>query len=227
MISVEIMRPDQGADIRTFDKHEILIGRKPDNDIVIEERDVSGRHACLRVADGAVTIIDLGSTNGTYVDGAPIETRVLHADALVQVAGHTLKIHAAPAPEALERALVDPPLLGEPPPPLLGVDDLPPLLVGVQVAPDTTRAAEPALLDPGAASAVGTDRHATVPPKLLDAGASPRLPAAPALPVSAGGAHYATLAAPTPAPEPPPGAGAAPYHGAQAPPAPIRESAVE
>ena len=61
MISVEIMRPDQGADIRTFDKHEILIGRKPDNDIVIEERDVSGRHACLRVADGVRTLVVPGS----------------------------------------------------------------------------------------------------------------------------------------------------------------------
>jgi hypothetical protein len=226
MISVEIMRPDQGADIRTFDKHEILIGRKPDNDIVIEERDVSGRHACLRVADGAVTIIDLGSTNGTYVDGAPIEARVLHADALVQVAGHTLKVHASRAPEAPERASVDPPLLGESPPPLLGVDDLPPLLLGVNAAPATTPAAEPALLDApsgrdlGAASA-GTDRHATVPPKLLDSEASPHLPAAPALPVSAGGTPQPTTHVPAATPGHPRGESAALVLGKEAPPAPI------
>ncbi|MEU9251866.1 FHA domain-containing protein [Streptomyces sp. NPDC048270] len=52
----------------------VKIGRGPDNDLVIEDLIVSRRHAELRaLADGSYEIADLGSHNGTYLNGARIE----------------------------------------------------------------------------------------------------------------------------------------------------------
>ena len=49
-----------------------LIGRRPECEIRVRERAVSGLHAEVVRERDAVTINDLGSTNGTIVDGAPI-----------------------------------------------------------------------------------------------------------------------------------------------------------
>ncbi|MCU0304472.1 MAG: FHA domain-containing protein [Thermoanaerobaculales bacterium] len=46
------------------------VGSRPDNDIVIDQKDVSRRHAVLRVHDGSFHITDLDSKNGTFINGA-------------------------------------------------------------------------------------------------------------------------------------------------------------
>ncbi|MCW0038271.1 FHA domain-containing protein, partial [Acinetobacter baumannii] len=53
-------------------KERTTLGRRPYNDIVIDNLAVSGEHAVLSIVDGAVIIEDLRSTNGTYVNGQPI-----------------------------------------------------------------------------------------------------------------------------------------------------------
>jgi hypothetical protein len=49
------------------------IGRSQENDIVISDPNVSRRHARLARADNGFIVEDLGSTNGTLLDGAPID----------------------------------------------------------------------------------------------------------------------------------------------------------
>jgi Protein of unknown function (DUF3662)/FHA domain len=49
------------------------IGRSQENDIVIPDPNVSRRHARLSRADNGYIVEDLGSTNGTLLDGAPID----------------------------------------------------------------------------------------------------------------------------------------------------------
>jgi FHA domain len=65
------------------------IGRSGDNDVVIGDRSVSRRHAELRVDHGRYQLIDLGSTNGTYVrdgnDWAKIEQAYVNADERVML----------------------------------------------------------------------------------------------------------------------------------------------
>ena len=51
---------------------EVLIGRVPGNDLVIADPSVSARHARLRLSGGVWTLADLGSVNGTSVDGTPV-----------------------------------------------------------------------------------------------------------------------------------------------------------
>ena len=63
-------------------RHEsIIIGRKAESDIHLEENQVSGRHAELIVKSSGVTLRDLESTNGTSVNGKPIsETKLQTGD---------------------------------------------------------------------------------------------------------------------------------------------------
>jgi pSer/pThr/pTyr-binding forkhead associated (FHA) protein len=59
----------------------VTIGRAPDNIIQLEDPSVSSRHAELRVADKTYQLRDLGSTNGTMVNGnAASEIMLRHGD---------------------------------------------------------------------------------------------------------------------------------------------------
>lgn len=58
-------------------KNETSIGRHDSNDISIPEQTVTGKHAKLVLEDGKLTLVDLGSTNGTFVNGARIRSQEL------------------------------------------------------------------------------------------------------------------------------------------------------
>ena len=67
----------------TLSKERTTLGRRPYNDIVIDNLAVSGEHAVLTMKDGKVTIEDLRSTNGTFVNGRAIQKHeLLHGDLL-------------------------------------------------------------------------------------------------------------------------------------------------
>jgi len=68
---------------------EVVIGRDPKLKIVLSDDGVSRRHARVYQTDTDFVIEDLGSSNGTYVDGVPIVSCVLHGGDSVQI-GHTL-----------------------------------------------------------------------------------------------------------------------------------------
>jgi pSer/pThr/pTyr-binding forkhead associated (FHA) protein len=50
-------------------KDRTTLGRRPYNDIVIDNLAVSGEHAVLQMTGSEVHLEDLNSTNGTYVNG--------------------------------------------------------------------------------------------------------------------------------------------------------------
>ena len=56
---------------------ETTIGRHESNDISVSEQTVTGKHAKLLLEDGKITLIDLGSTNGTFVNGERIRSHEL------------------------------------------------------------------------------------------------------------------------------------------------------
>ncbi len=74
-----------------------IVGRKTGVSLRLQYRTVSGSHASLRVKDGTLFLQDLGSTNGTYVNG----TRI-NMDQTVQVSEEDL-IHFAEAPFRVRR----------------------------------------------------------------------------------------------------------------------------
>ncbi|MFG3346078.1 FHA domain-containing protein [Streptomyces sp. NPDC048018] len=68
----------QPTSVRPLPAHAVRIGRAADNDLVVDDLTVSRRHAELRAApDGTYWIHDLGSHNGTFLNGRPVtEARV-------------------------------------------------------------------------------------------------------------------------------------------------------
>lgn len=85
MASIIIHVPDQEALEYDLDAIEQLtFGRGPDNDVVIEHVSMSGSHAMIQNLGGTFQLTDLGSTNGTYVNGAPVTEAVLESGAQIQ-----------------------------------------------------------------------------------------------------------------------------------------------
>jgi hypothetical protein len=62
-----------------------VIGRSGDVDIPLDDAGVSRRHAEIHVADGRARVLDLGSTNGTFVDGERVATADLHDGSTITV----------------------------------------------------------------------------------------------------------------------------------------------
>src|SRR6188768_3370887 len=63
-----------------FDKPEITIGRVQGNDVILPKGNVSKRHARIVLKDGKFIIVDLKSTNGTYVNGRKITSPLVVKD---------------------------------------------------------------------------------------------------------------------------------------------------
>lgn len=72
-------------------KERTTLGRRPYNDIVIDNLAVSGEHAVLTMANGLVTIEDLRSTNGTHVNGNAIERCTLKNGDLLDVGRYKIR----------------------------------------------------------------------------------------------------------------------------------------
>ena len=75
----------------TLSKERTLIGRKPHNDIQIDNLAVSGEQAAIITILNDSFIEDLGSTNGTMVNGKPVKKHFLQANDVIEIGKHKLK----------------------------------------------------------------------------------------------------------------------------------------
>lgn len=72
--------PDAGHTHRAADQ-AMRMGRSPDNDIILRDPATSGHHARLERRGDQFWVVDLGSTNGTFVNGESIQEKQLnHGD---------------------------------------------------------------------------------------------------------------------------------------------------
>ena len=72
-------------------KDKTTLGRRPYNDIVIDNLAVSGEHAVLQMVGADVFIEDLNSTNGTYINGKAIKKQLLAHDDTVEIGKYKIK----------------------------------------------------------------------------------------------------------------------------------------
>jgi pSer/pThr/pTyr-binding forkhead associated (FHA) protein len=83
------------------DRARMSIGRRPYNDIMLDDLTVSGEHAVLHTGAGECVIHDLHSRNGTLVNGLPVMQRVL-------VDGDRIEIGIYRLDFVIERVVADP-----------------------------------------------------------------------------------------------------------------------
>jgi hypothetical protein len=65
--------PDSGL-VWSLPRGRLILGREPNCDLRLRDPDVSRRHAAVEVSGGAITVTDLGSTNGCTIDEAALAT---------------------------------------------------------------------------------------------------------------------------------------------------------
>jgi FHA domain len=75
-------------------KDKTTLGRRPYNDIVIDNLAVSGEHAVLQMVGADVFIEDLNSTNGTYINGKAIKKQLLQHNDTVEIGKYKIRFIA-------------------------------------------------------------------------------------------------------------------------------------
>ena len=95
---VVVQGPGAGAEY-TSEKERIRVGTHLSNDLVVEDRTISRHHFEVVYTDKGYLLIDLGSTNGSFLDGRRVERAYLPAGSTIRVGGTTLSF--APVDEEI------------------------------------------------------------------------------------------------------------------------------
>ncbi len=93
----------QGGEFPLDDGQQVVVGRSSDLDMVLVEEMVSRRHAIISFKDGVVAIEDLGSTNGTFVNGEKVTKTVLREGDRILIGTNILKVIRLSSPHADSR----------------------------------------------------------------------------------------------------------------------------
>ncbi|MGI5860707.1 MAG: ATPase, T2SS/T4P/T4SS family [Myxococcales bacterium] len=100
MICVTISEKGGGSRSEVFDKPEVNIGRVQGNDIVLAKGNISKHHSRIVYKDGRFIVLDLRSTNGTYVNGKRISApQVVRPTDKVYIGDYILTVGPAEAEE--------------------------------------------------------------------------------------------------------------------------------
>ena len=98
---VSIIKGPQTGSAFELDDAETTIGRDPANSIFLNDMTVSRAHAKIVRGPLETTIEDLGSLNGTWVDGAIVTSAALRDGSTIQIGTFTLIYHES-KPERIE-----------------------------------------------------------------------------------------------------------------------------
>jgi len=87
-------------------KDRTSLGRRPYNDIVIDNLAVSGEHAVLQMSGTEVHVEDLNSTNGTYVNGKAVKKQLLQNSDTVEIGKYKIKYVNEAADPGFEKTMM-------------------------------------------------------------------------------------------------------------------------
>ncbi|MEO8975907.1 MAG: FHA domain-containing protein [Casimicrobiaceae bacterium] len=96
-------------------KDKTTLGRRPYNDIVIDNLAVSGEHAVLQMVGSDVFIEDLNSTNGTYINGKAVKKQLLTHNDTVEIGKYKIKYLLEDGTD-YEKTMIMKPGMAAPPP---------------------------------------------------------------------------------------------------------------
>jgi pSer/pThr/pTyr-binding forkhead associated (FHA) protein len=87
-------------------KDRTSLGRRPYNDIVIDNLAVSGEHAVLQMTGNDVYLEDLNSTNGTYINGKAVKKQLLANNDTVEIGKYKIKFINEVAGPTYEKTMI-------------------------------------------------------------------------------------------------------------------------
>jgi pSer/pThr/pTyr-binding forkhead associated (FHA) protein len=87
-------------------KDRTTLGRRPYNDIVIDNLAVSGEHAVIQLSGNEVSLEDLNSTNGTYINGKAVKKQQLANNDTVEIGKYKIKYVNEAEDAGFERTMV-------------------------------------------------------------------------------------------------------------------------
>ncbi|MES2879432.1 MAG: FHA domain-containing protein [Pseudomonadota bacterium] len=87
-------------------KDRTTLGRRPYNDIVIDNLAVSGEHALFQMIGSEIHLEDLNSTNGTYVNGKAAKKQLLQNGDTVEVGKYKIKLVHDVAGDGFEKTMM-------------------------------------------------------------------------------------------------------------------------
>ncbi|MET3119060.1 pSer/pThr/pTyr-binding forkhead associated (FHA) protein [Undibacterium sp. GrIS 1.8] len=89
-------------------KSRLTIGRRPSNDVVIDHLTVSGQHVAIDTTSNGSFVLDLGSTNGTMVNGQPVKKHLLQNDDVIDIGKYKVRFEIEPNTPIALSALLQP-----------------------------------------------------------------------------------------------------------------------
>ncbi len=125
-------------------KERITIGRKPHNDIQIDNLAVSGEHAVIVTILADSFLEDLGSTNGTFVNGKTVKKHFLQNNDVIELGKYKLKYMSDVLPGAAKAADFEKTMVLRPGPMRKPPETPPPAAGQVETAPAGMPATEAA-----------------------------------------------------------------------------------
>lgn len=90
----------------TLTKERTSLGRRPYNDVVIDNLAISGEHAALHLVEKQVFVEDLNSTNGTFVNGKAVKKQVLRHGDTVEIGKYKIKFEQPAPSDEFEKTMV-------------------------------------------------------------------------------------------------------------------------
>jgi hypothetical protein len=87
-------------------KDKTTLGRRPYNDIVIDNLAVSGEHAILQMSGGDVILEDLNSTNGTYLNGKAVKKQQLQNGDSIEIGKYKIKFVGDGEADNFDRTMI-------------------------------------------------------------------------------------------------------------------------
>lgn len=96
-------------------KERTTVGRRPYNDVVIDNLAVSGEHAVLEMNGNGVVLEDLNSTNGTFVNGKTIKRQALHNGDSIELGKYKIKFVNEVEGDSFDKTMVFKPGMAIPP----------------------------------------------------------------------------------------------------------------
>ncbi len=90
-LSLAVIAGPEAGKIFPIEKPRVVIGRH-DADINVDDPEISRQHAALEIAGEKVTLVDLGSTNGTFMGEEPVKEAPIENQGEFSIGGSTLML---------------------------------------------------------------------------------------------------------------------------------------